>query len=252
MTAPIPISSPDNGPGSGGANPAGSPTPAPACSSSYQKAYGRINGVVVLGEGLADRQFRLLADAIPEDRHELLRLAAMEGRHANAFLGCAHQLGLQPDRDLARRLFAPLHALFLGCHRRGDRAGCLVIQGLVVECFAVAAYSAFLPVADDDSRAITVRVLADESEHLGYAERWLQQRFSRVEESVQAACRLALPITLTMLIRLTDDLRTIGIDPNELLAGFVERFQQALETIGFDTREARRLLVAATSTLVTA
>lgn len=216
---------------------------------SDRAAYGRINAVVVTGEGLADRQFRLLAQAIPEDRAELLRLAAMEGRHARDFQDCARALGIAPDRPLARRLFAPLHQRFLSCHHRGDLAGCLVIQGLVVECFAVAAYSAYLPVADEVARTITARVLADEAEHLGYAEQWLRQRFSDVEAEVRSACRQALPITLSMLSGLRADMRALGIDPQELLAVFAERFQEALETIGFDRRSAQRLLLNAVSSL---
>ena len=116
-------------------------------SDAHRDAYSRINGMVVVGEGLADRHFRLLARAIPEDREELERLAAMEGRHAADFVGCGRNLGLKPDVSLARRLFAPLHALFLERDRQGDLPGCLVIQGLIVECFALAAYRSYLPVA---------------------------------------------------------------------------------------------------------
>lgn len=218
-------------------------------SAAYREAYSRINGVVVVGEALADRHFRLLAGAIPADRAELLRLAAMEGGHARDFVGCGRQLGVRPDLALAQRLFAPLHHLFLACDHRADLAGCLVIQGLVVECFAVAAYSNYLPVADDYAQPITARVLADEAEHLGYAEQWLQQRFDAVEMAVREVCRSALPITIVMLQSLSADMCAIGIDPGELLASFVERFQQALETIGFEGRAARRLLVSAASAM---
>ena len=47
-------------------------------SPNYRAAYSRINGLVVVGEGLADRHFRLLARAIPEDQQELERLAAAD------------------------------------------------------------------------------------------------------------------------------------------------------------------------------
>ena len=76
-------------------------------SPAYLDAYSRINGVVVIGEGLADRHFRLLAKAIPADGPELLRLAAMEGRHAREFIGCGHHLGIKPDLVLAKQLFDP-------------------------------------------------------------------------------------------------------------------------------------------------
>jgi fatty aldehyde decarbonylase len=218
-------------------------------SPAYRDAYGRINGLVVVGEGLADRHFRLLARAIPEDQLELERLAAMEGRHASDFVDCGRNLGVKPDVGLARQLFTPLHELFLERDRAGDLAGCLVIQGLVVECFAVAAYRHYLPVADAYAAPITAAVIADEGEHLGYAERWLQERFAAVEASVAAISRRALPITLGILQSLAADLQAIGMDPIELLASFSDLYQQALETIGFEPPAARRILARAAAAL---
>jgi len=218
-------------------------------SPTYLDAYSRINGMVVVGEGLADRHFRLLSRAIPEDGPELERLAAMEGRHATAFVGCGRNLGVKPDVALGRRLFAPLHALFLGYDRQGDVSACLVIQGLIVECFAVAAYRNYLPVADAYAAPITAAVISDEGEHLGYAEQWLQARITAgdqaVDTSVAEASRRALPITLDILRRLAADLTMIGIDPINVLASFSELFGQALEAIGFEAAAARRILASA-------
>lgn len=214
-------------------------------SASYLDAYSRINGMVVVGEGLADRHFRLLSRAIPEDGPELQRLAAMEGRHATAFVGCGRNLGVKPDVGLARQLFAPLHGLFLERDRQGDLPACLVIQGLIVECFAVAAYRNYLPVADAYAGPITAAVMVEEGEHLGYAERWLQTRFASVEASVAAVCKQALPITLGILQRLAADLTLIGMDPIQVLASFSEHFGQALEVIGFEAAAARRILASA-------
>ena len=64
-------------------------SPAPSIdysSEAYRQAYALINGVVIMGENHADHHFRLLADAIPADREELLALAAMEARHAREFV----------------------------------------------------------------------------------------------------------------------------------------------------------------------
>ena len=218
-------------------------------SPAYLDAYSRINGMVVVGEGLADRHFRLLGRAIPEDGPELDRLAAMEGRHATAFVGCGRNLGVKPDVALARQLFAPLHALFLEYDRQGDLPACLVIQGLIVECFAVAAYRHYLPVADAYAAPITAAVINDEGEHLGYAEQWLQARIATGDQavvaSVAAASRRALPITLGILHHLAGDLTAIGMDPIEVLASFSELYQQALEAIGFEAAAARRILAGA-------
>ena len=227
-------------------------TPTPSIdpsSPAYLDAYSRINGVVVVGEGLADRHFRLLGRAIPEDGPELDRLAAMEGRHAAAFVGCGRNLGVKPDVGLARQLFAPLHALFLEYDREGDLPACLVIQGLIVECFAVAAYRHYLPVADAYAAPITAAVINDEGEHLGYAEQWLRARITAgdqvVAASVAEASRRALPVTLGILHHVADDLTAIGMDPIEVLASFSELYQQALEAIGFEAAAARRILAGA-------
>lgn len=214
-------------------------------SRSYRDAYSRINGLVVVGEGLADRHFRLLARAIPEDRGELERLGAMEGCHARAFSGCGRHLGVTPDLQLAKRLFAPLHQLFLACDRAADLAGCLVIQGLVVECFAVAAYRHYLPVADSYAQPITAAVLQDEAAHLHYAEAWLLAHLATVQPAVTAICRRALPMALRILQALSGDMRAIGIDPLDLIVSFQALFQQSLETIGYEPGQARRLILRA-------
>ena len=211
-------------------------------SPAYLDAYSRINGVVVIGEGLADRHFRLLAKAIPADGPELLRLAAMEGRHARDFVGCGANLGVKPDTPLARSLFAPLHALFLEANRAGDRVACLVIQCLIVECFAVAAYRCYLPVADAYARPITAEVLKDEALHLSYGEDWLRPRFQQVAAGVVACCQRAVPVALSMLERLKPDLETIGIDPVELVGEFMACFQESLVAIGFSPARCRQVL----------
>ncbi len=127
-------------------------------SAPYRAAYGRINALVIVGEALADRHFRQLARLIPSDRSELLRLGAMEGRHARDLAGCGRHLGIQPDTGLARRLLEPLQSQFAEAAAAGDRVSCLVIQCLLIECFAVASYRCYLPVADDYARGITERV----------------------------------------------------------------------------------------------
>ena len=217
-------------------------TPPDYSSAAYLGAYSRINAMVIVGEGLADRHFRLLADAIPEDAESLQVLAAMEGRHARDFVGCGVHLGVKPDAPLARRLFAPLHALFLEANRAGDRVACLVIQCLIVESFAVAAYRCYLPVADAYAKPITAEVLKDEALHLSYGEDWLRPRFQEVAEAVVACCHRAVPVALSILQRLKFDLETIGIAPVELVGEFMACFQESLVAIGFSPARCRQML----------
>ncbi|MCH9715008.1 MAG: aldehyde oxygenase (deformylating) [Cyanobacteria bacterium] len=209
---------------------------------AYRQAYSRINGMVVVGEGLADRHFRRLADMLPHDREELLRLGAMEARHARDFVGCARNLGVKADAGLAQRLLSPLQQQFQQAEAQGDLVGCLVIQCLIIECFAVAAYRLYLPVADPYAAPITAAVMADEQEHLNYGEQWLRPRFAAVADQVEACARRAVPVALGMLQELGSDLATIGIDPTELVAEFVVLFQESLQAIGTDAGTARQLV----------
>jgi len=212
-------------------------------SAAYGEAYSRINALVIVGEAMADRHFRRLARLLPHDHDELRRLGAMEGRHAADFVRCGRQLGVKPDLALARHLLAPLQQQFDACEAAGDVVGCLTLQCLIIECFAVAAYRTYLPVADPYAAAITAAVLQGEDAHLGYGEQWLRQRLVLVREPLERCCRQAVPAALSLLERLRADLEALAIAPLELLAEFVACFQQALEAIGYTPRQAR-LLVA--------
>lgn len=211
-------------------------------SPSYCQAYSRINAMVVVGEGLADRHFRRLACLLPADRDELLRLGAMEARHAADFVGCGRNLGVKPDSGLARRLLAPLQAQFAQADAAGDVVPCLVIQCLIIECFAVAAYRCYLPVADPYAAPITEAVMRDEHEHLNYGEQWLRPRLAAVREQVEACCREAVPVALAMLQTLRPDLEAIGMEPTDVVGEFVAGFQESLDAIGYTPHEARALV----------
>lgn len=211
-------------------------------SAAYGDAYSRINGLVIIGEAMADRHFRRLAALLPADHEELRRLGAMEGRHAADFVGCGRQLGVTPDLALARRLLAPLRQQFDACEAAGDVVGCLTLQCLIIECFAVAAYRCYLPVADPFAAPITAAVLQDEDEHLGYGEQWLRQRLETVREPLERCCRQAVPAALGLLESVRADLEAIAMAPLELTAEFVACFQQALEAIGYSPRQARGLV----------
>jgi fatty aldehyde decarbonylase len=211
-------------------------------ADTYRDAYSRINGVVIVGESLAAQHFRKLAALIPDDREELQRLGAMEGHHAREFAGCGRHLGIKADVGLARALMAPLHEQFMDADRAGDPVACLVIQCVIIECFAVAAYRCYLPVADAFARPVTVGVLQDEAEHLDYGEQWLGAWFPEVAPRVEVCCARALPAALGILRSLSPDLEAIGMDPAELVAEFTLAFRQSLERIGFEPRQALALL----------
>ena len=211
-------------------------------STDYLDSYSRINGMVIVGEGLADRHFRRLAALFPEDSEELLRLGAMEARHAKDFVGCGKNLGVKANSALAHKLLKPLHSQFSEAEDEGDLVSCLVIQCIIIECFAVAAYRTYLPVADNYAKSITQLVLEDEFEHLNYGECWLRSRFNQVANGVEHCINLAVPVAMNLLDVLKPDLEMIGMDPKELITEFIVCFEDSLQKVGFIRKDAQRII----------
>ncbi len=211
-------------------------------SNRYLDAYSRINGMVIVGEGIADRHFRHLAKLFPTDSEELLRLGAMEARHAKDFVGCGRNLGIKADVALAHKLLAPLHQQFIEAEKKHDFVSCVVIQCLIIECFAIAAYRTYLPVADNYANKITKFVLNDEFQHLNYGEEWLKERFDQVATRVEICIKKAVPVTMNLLSIVHPDLKAVGMDPKELVAEFAVCFQESLERVGFLPKNAQKII----------
>jgi len=198
--------------------------------------------MVIVGEGLADRHFRHLAKLFPADSEELLRLGAMEARHAKDFVGCGRNLGVKADTSLAQKLLAPLHKQFIEAETKGDLVSCLVIQCIIIECFAIASYRTYLPVADSYASEITRLVLNDEFQHLNYGEKWLESHFDQVVIGVEACIKKVVPIAMNILTILHPDIKAIGMEPSELAAEFAVCFQESLEKMGFISKNAQKII----------
>ncbi len=214
-------------------------------SPSYRDAYSRINALVIVGESLADRNYRALARLIPTERDHLLALAAMEGRHVRDFVSCGKNLKIKPSLKIGQQLFAPLEKLFLQFERKNDVVGCIVIQGVIIECFAVAAYRSYLQVADEYAKKITSHVINDEALHLNHAETWLQESFHEIQDQITNVCKASLPIALSILRILTKDLEAVGMEYVELMANFSEEFTSAMVSVGMGNKDITKILVHA-------
>lgn len=210
-------------------------------SPAYRDAYSRINGIVLEGEQHAHDNFVRLAELLPADAEELTKLAKMEWRHHKSFQACGRNLEVEPDLDFARQFFADLVAQFQTAANAQQIAACLVIQALVIECFAIAAYNNYLPVADDFARPITQGVMDDEFSHLNYGEVWLKAHFNEVREEIETTNRQVLPLIWRMLNEAAADLKTVGMDKQAVIADFVTRYGEALGEVGFNLKDILRL-----------
>ncbi len=213
-------------------------------SDPYRDAYQRINGIVIEGEQQAYENFVQLSELLPEHQKELLRLAKMEAGHRKSFEACGRNLDVIPDLEFARQFFADLHQVFQAAADAKQVATCLVVQALVIECFAIAAYNEYLPVADDFAQKVTALVVKDEYSHLNFGEIWLKQSFEQVKDEIKRANQQVLPIVWKMLKRVEADMQTLGMVKMAVIDDFIGRYSETLSQIGFSTPEILRMSLA--------
>jgi fatty aldehyde decarbonylase len=210
-------------------------------SDVYRDAYSRINAIVIEGEQEANENYLKLAELLPDSKERLLGLAKMENRHKKGFEACGRNLDVTPDMAFAREFFASLHGNFQNAAAEGKIVTCLLIQSLIIECFAIAAYNIYIPVADDFARKITEGVVKDEYSHLNYGEEWLKEHFEESRLELEVANRENLPLVWQMLNQVEDDARVLGMEKDALVEDFMIQYGEALSNIGFTTRDVMRL-----------
>lgn len=210
-------------------------------SETYKDAYSRINAIVIEGEQEAHDNYIKLAELLPDEKDELVRLSKMENRHMKGFQSCGRNLSVTPDMDFAREYFEQLHGNFQKAAATGNVVTCLLIQSLIIECFAIAAYNIYIPVADPFARKITEGVVKDEYTHLNFGEEWLKEHFEESKTELEAANRENLPIVWRMLNQVEGDARILGMEKEALVEDFMIAYGEALSNIGFTTRDIMRM-----------
>ncbi|MEB3265902.1 MAG: aldehyde oxygenase (deformylating) [Cyanobacteriota bacterium] len=214
-------------------------------SEAYKDAYSRINAIVIEGEQVAHDNYIAIGSLLPDQAEELARLARMELKHMKGFTACARNLGVEADMVFAREFFSPLHGNFQRALAEGKVVTCLLIQALLIEAFAIAAYHIYIPVADPFARKITEGVVQDEYTHLNYGQEWLKANLEASREELEQANRDNLPLVRRMLEQVAADAAELRMDKEDLIEDFLIAYQEALTEIGFSTREIARMAAAA-------
>jgi fatty aldehyde decarbonylase len=214
-------------------------------SEAYKDAYSRINAIVIEGEQEAHDNYIAIGTLLPDQADELGRLARMELKHMKGFTACAANLGVTADMDFAREFFSPLRNNFQAALAEGKVVTCLLIQALLIEAFAIAAYHIYIPVADPFARKITEGVVKDEYTHLNYGQEWLKANLEASRAELEEANRTNLPHVRRMLERVAADASTLRMEKEDLIEDFLIAYQEALTEIGFSSRDIARMAAAA-------
>ncbi len=210
-------------------------------SDTYKDAYSRINAIVIEGEDEAYGNYLQISELLPEMTEELTRLAKMENRHKKGFVSCGNNLQVTPDMEYAKKFFGDLHGNFQKAKAEGKIVTCLLIQALIIEAFAIAAYNIYIPVADPFAKKITEGVVKDEYTHLNFGEVWLNQNFEQSKVELEQANQENLPIVWRMLNEVENDAKALGMEKEALVEDFMISYGEALNNIGFSTRDIMRM-----------
>jgi fatty aldehyde decarbonylase len=210
-------------------------------SADYKDAYSRINAIVIEGELEAHDNYQQLSDLMPDSKDHLLSLAKMENRHKKGFEACGRNLSVTPDLAFAKQFFAQLHENFQVAAANNQIVTCLLIQSLIIECFAISAYNIYIPVADDFARKITEGVVKEEYTHLNFGEEWLKANFESAKAELETANRQNLPLVWQMLNQVEADAKVLGMEREALVEDFMIQYGEALSNIGFTTRDIMRM-----------
>jgi fatty aldehyde decarbonylase len=214
-------------------------------TETYKDAYSRINAIVIEGEQEAHDNYISIGTLLPDQADELTRLARMELKHMKGFTACANNLGVTADMGFAKEFFSPLHGNFQRALSEGKVVTCLLIQALLIEAFAIAAYHIYIPVADPFARKITEGVVKDEYTHLNYGQEWLKANLETSRGELEQANSDNLPLVRKMLDQVAGDAAVLHMDKEDLIEDFLIAYQEALTEIGFTTREIAKMAAAA-------
>jgi len=187
--------------------------PSPSvCSSALPTAsiWQDVLAHAVTGELLAAMNYTSLSD-ICEDPAEIadaLEHAQNERGHAAAFAAEGRKIGVEVANNVEAKHWKRLRASFLRCVEERDFTGCLIIQEIMLESFALASYSRVGKVGPGTLGQTFARIAAEEEEHIGHAVAILSKERARdAQRFDEKVYRLHLDVMGTLAQMLAKDCR---------------------------------------------
>jgi fatty aldehyde decarbonylase len=125
----------------------------------------------VTAELLAVMNYTSLAEMCedPDEIADALEHAMGERGHAASFEAEGRKIGVEVASNVDGMHWKRLREAFLGCIAERDFIGCLIVQEIMLESFAVASYARVAKVAPGSMGRTFARIAAEEEEHVGHA-----------------------------------------------------------------------------------
>jgi rubrerythrin len=125
----------------------------------------------VTGELLAAMNYMSLSEICddPEEVADALEHAQGERGHAAAFAAEGRKIGVNVNDNVEGMHWKRLREAFMRCIRERDFIGCLIVQEIMLESFAVASYARVAKVGPGSLGTTFARIAAEEEEHVDHA-----------------------------------------------------------------------------------
>jgi len=147
-----------------------SPTECTSLSSSAS-IWQDVLAHAITGELLAAMNYASLSEICddPAEIADALEHAQNERGHAAAFAAEGRKIGVEVANNVDAKHWKRLRGAFLRCVEERDFVGCLIVQEIMLESFALASYSRVAKVAPGSLGETFARIAAEEEEHLAHA-----------------------------------------------------------------------------------
>ena len=135
----------------------------------------------ITGELIGMSNFASLAGSIDDihEKMEAVEHSNCERQHAEGFIAIAKQYGLEPVINLDGYYWRSVRECFLKYSEQKDFIGCLVIQEVMLECFAVSMYHDVGKALDNEIGQLFSAISAEEEEHIEHSITLLQDEMNK-------------------------------------------------------------------------
>jgi fatty aldehyde decarbonylase len=206
----------------------------------------------VTGELIAVLNYTSLAEICedPAEVADALEHAAGERGHAAAFTSEGKKLGIEVPNNVEAKYWKRLRAAFLRQIEARDFIGCLIIQEVMLESFAVASYKRVGEVAPGTLGKTFAAIAAEEEDHIDHAMSILRAERALDPEAFDAKVHelhLEVMTTLAMMLAREDKdghcelchgscvkpmLPEVGLSSAELRGVSLQQYLKTLDALG--------------------
>lgn len=133
----------------------------------------------ITGELIGMSNFAALAGAVDDvgEKMEAVEHANCERGHAEGFMAMAKKYGLEPVINLEGYYWSSVRTCFMKYAREKDFIGCLIIQEVMLECFAVSMYHDVGCALDNEIGRLFRAISEEEKEHIEHSIELLQKEW---------------------------------------------------------------------------